>query len=157
MKTETVVFENEDGTTYKINLVGESLGQFHDDLDLKNAKIIRGVWIRPKCYLLEYIGFNNDKESPNFGKLEKRFHIRSKGISKKYIEKIDNELLKVNYDNMMEGKSITYDGITNFKRNWKQRNGDIGIQTIKQTKIINQSTWDGRIYNADELRWEPII
>jgi hypothetical protein len=137
----------------EISLFGTSMGQLHDDIDIvEDGKIIRGIWIRPKLYLLEVMG--KDKET---GKIVIKYHVRSKGINTRYLEKLDEELLVQDYVDMLNGKSVMYKDLTRFNRNWKQRKGDIGIKTVSKIKVINQDKWQGCTYEPATFRWLPNI
>lgn len=150
LKNEVVSFPKHKNDTNVIPVVGKGMGQLHDDLDLIDAKIVRGIWIRPKLYLLEYIGKNKKT-----GEMEKDFHVRSKGVSKSYLDDLDEERLKEDYMKMLLGESVTYKEIQRFERNWKTRNGEIGIKTVSESKTINRTPWEGREYDPNTFRWLP--
>ena len=135
----------------EISLVGSGLGQLHDDLDLKNAKIIRGIWVRPKLYVLEYIGYNSK------GMLQKKLHVRSKGVSSKIFKWMSDSEILERYEKMLKGESDTYNNISTFKRSWKNKESNCyKISTELTKKVINQERWSGRIYNENNHRWIPI-
>jgi hypothetical protein len=137
----------------KIKYPGLNQDQLHDNIDIvQDGKIIKGIWIRPKLYLLEVMGKDHKT-----GKIVIDYHVRSKGINSKYLEKINNEKLVEDYAQMLNGSKVTYDNLTRFNRNWKQRKGEIGIKTITETKVINQQRWEGRVFNATDYRWLPIL
>ena len=140
-----------------IPMVGKQLGQLHDDIDVvANGKIIRAIWVRPKCYILEVIGFDKDLLSQGIKKVVIKYHVRSKGVNKKYLNDIPDEQLMEQYESMMMGGSVKYDNISRFKRSWKNKQS-VGIKTVYETKEINREPWKGRVYNMDELRWYPIF
>ena len=57
-------------------LVGKNIGQLHDDIDiLEGGKIIRAIFVRPKVYIDEIIGYDKD------GKIKIKYHRRRKGYS----------------------------------------------------------------------------
>ena len=110
------------------------LGEIDDDL--KGGKIIRGIWISPKLYALEYVMPDNSVH----------YHLRAKGISNdkmsfdKYIQMLKGEELEIVKDFQM--KKI------HLKRNSKQQ--DIAnFSILHQTdlsKKLNRVPWDGRVF-----------
>ena len=43
------------------DIIGKGMGQLHDDITKVNGgKIIRAVFVRPKLYILEIIGYSKD-------------------------------------------------------------------------------------------------
>ena len=45
-------------------VIGKGMGQLHDDItEVNGGKIIRAVFVRPKLYILEIIGYS--KEEPD--------------------------------------------------------------------------------------------
>lgn len=117
---------------------GKQLGQLDNDLG-DNAKIVRGIWVAPKLYRLEYAknisqaditSYKNmsDKESVNaiyrgqlikitnkteltVGDLIILFHVRGKGVSSSQF----NDNLGW-YEDMLDGKAITAEANNNFKK-----------------------------------------
>jgi len=138
-------------TMEPISLFGDELGQMHNDLDLKNSKIIKGIWIRPKCYILEYIGY--DKKT---NELKKLHHVRSKGINTKYLHYIPEKELIQTYEKLLHGESQKYENIPRFQRFWKDGDG-CGIKTVYETKEINKIIWKGRTYDSANKLWKSII
>jgi hypothetical protein len=60
-------------------VIGKGMGQLHDDItEVNGGKIIRAVFVRPKLYILEIIGYS--KVNPE--KLIIAYHIRAKDITK---------------------------------------------------------------------------
>jgi len=133
-------------------LGNKELGGITDDLG-DDCKIIRGIWIAPKLYMLEYIK-KGDKKL--------HYHFRGKGL------KTDNLTVK-NFEDMDAGKSLTnirefqFKKI-NIKRNSKQR--DIPQFSIvhysksnetdisRLTKTVNAKLWDGRNFtDNDSIPW----
>lgn len=133
----------------QISIVGESMGQLHDDLGLKNSKIIKSYYIRPKCYILEYIGLNSK------GLIERHYHVRSKGVNSKYLDQFDKTKLMKQYEKMLNGKSTKYEKIERFKRNWQNKHGCFNITTVEEIKTINQAMWTGRKYDECTSYWIP--
>ena len=97
-----------------------------------------------------YIGFDSK------GKVQLKYHVRSKGVSESYIKKLSKSDLMKHYENMLNGRSINYKSISNFKRCWKNQENHVGIKTISQDKLINQELWSGRNYDPITCRWYPI-
>jgi hypothetical protein len=145
LQKENVIYDGKE-----IPMVGENLGQLHDDLELKDSKIIKGIWIRPKLYLLEYIGYNKKT-----GELEKRFHIKSKGINSSIFDSMSDKEKVQQYENLLAGKTVDYE-LKQFKRCFKGKDDFVGVRTIDIKKTINKEQWSGRVYNAETFRWYPI-
>jgi hypothetical protein len=132
----------------EISLFGTSMGQLYNDIDIVDkSKIIRGIWFRPKLYLLKVIC--KDKET---GKIVIKYHVRSKGINIKYLKRLNKEQLVWNYVNMLTGEKVIYKDLTRFNRNWKQKKRAIRIKTVSETKVINQEKWQERIYEPETYR-----
>ena len=134
---------------------GNDLGDLSNDLGSK-ARIIRGIWVAPKLYMLEYLDMEmkNKKET---GKVILKYHLKGKGISK-------NSLSKDVFESMDKGGE--FQDIrkfqmkkVNIKRNGKQQ--DIPQFSIlhydsskpadksRLTRNINHNKWDGRLFIDD--------
>ena len=115
------------------------MGGITDDLG-DDCKIIKGIWIAPKLYMLEYIKKNDDKI---------HYHFRGKGLN-------TNTLSKEIYETMDEGGSI--ENVREFqmkKINVKRNNQQKHIphfSILHQTnckKIVNLNKWKGRNFIND--------
>jgi hypothetical protein len=132
----------------------KSLGGITDDLG-DDCKIIKGLWIAPKLYMLEYLKKEKD------GSVSVNHHFRGKGLNKKDLnveayEKMDcgGELSNTRKFQM---KKI------HTKRNSKQQ--DIPQFSIihynkkddkrRLTRVVNSKPWDGRrfINDNDSIPW----
>ena len=118
----------------------KSLGGITDDLGDK-CKIIRGLWIAPKLYMLEYIK-KGDKTL--------HYHFRGKGLS---TAKLTVEV----FENMDKGGSLTNTRDfqmkkVHVKRNSKQQ-GLTPFSILHLTdvsKIVNDKKWTGRNFKPGE-------
>jgi hypothetical protein len=120
----------------------KSLGMITDDLG-DNCKIIKGLWISPKLYMLEYV-----KEGDPPGKTH--YHFRGKGLDKK---KLTPEI----YEKMAEGKSV--ENVRDFQmkkihvsRNSKQQHIPM-FSILHQTdikKMVNSNVWAGRDFTGND-------
>eukprot|EP00732_Lithocolla_globosa_P000138 Lithocolla_globosa_v1_NODE_27_length_9260_cov_179.654861.p5 type:complete len:179 gc:universal NODE_27_length_9260_cov_179.654861:8495-9031(+) len=109
------------------SFVGDKLGQLHDDLG-DEAVIIRGLWIQPKLYCLEYLV--KTKEG-----YEKKVHVRSKGVNLN-----QNPLSVDDFEKLMNDEKIDLKQ-WQFKRVKEDHN--ITIETRHSTKSIG-GRWEGR-------------
>ena len=118
----------------------KSLGGITDDLGDK-CKIIRGLWIAPKLYMLEYI---------KKGEAAPHYHFRGKGLS-------TNKLTVEVFENMDAGGSLTNTREfqmkkINIKRNSNQQ--DIApfsiVHLTNVTKKVNDRKWVGRDFVRNE-------
>jgi hypothetical protein len=109
-------------------LIGENLGQFHSDFDLKGCENIyanRSIFLGKKCYIDELHG--TDEKT---GEQKVDYHIRMKGVPNSTIKHTAKNLgLTVYqlYEKLYEGKAIKFDlteggAKANFKIN---KNGSI--------------------------------
>ena len=134
------------------NFGGKKLGCIDDDLG--GAKIIRGLWIAPKLYMLEYINSKN----------EIHHHFRGKGLTPENLtvavfEKMDKGGTHVD-TRKFQMKKI------NIKRNGKQQ--DIPQFSIvhydsknknhksRLTRTVNDNKWVGRRF-IDDCNSIPFI
>ena len=119
-------------------LVGDNMGQLNDDIDiLEKGKIIRAIFVRPKVYIDEIIGY--DKE----GKIKIKYHKRCKGVKKDLVDKMT---LK-DFEDMLNGDVKSFD-MELFKRDYKHFNKP-AVETYTQKKEINKKAWKGRVLIDD--------
>jgi hypothetical protein len=118
------------------NLGGSALGEIQDDLG-KGCKIIRGLWIAPKLYMLEYI-----KQGDPRGKV--RHHFRGKGLnlnqlSVEIFERLDDGYI-IRNTREFQMKRI------GAKRNSKQKHLQQFsiLHETHLTKFVNANKWKGR-------------
>ena len=143
------------------NLGNQNLGGITDDLG-ESAKIIRGIWVAPKLYALEYIT-KDSREEPTDRELNGEhginsrcphiklvkgvkihYHFRGKGLNA-------NELCIEEYEKMAGGAKYTnvrdfqFKKI-NIKKNSKQLEvNDFSILHLKDiSKDVNKTSWAGR-------------
>lgn len=119
------------------NLGKKSLGMITDDLG-DGCKIIKGLWISPKLYMLEYAKKGDTKT---------HFHFRGKGLS---ADKLSPEL----YEQMAEGKSYTNTRDFQMKKIHAKRNSNqqnipmFSVQHFTNIqKTVNSSRWAGRQFD----------
>lgn len=112
---------------YGRELIGEDLGQFHSDFDLKGCENVyanRSIFLGKKCYIDELKGINEKGEEKT------DYHIRMKGVPNttiKYTAKNLNLTVFELYEKLYEGDKIMFDlteggAKANFKIN---KNGTI--------------------------------
>ncbi|MCI4442518.1 MAG: hypothetical protein JHC39_03335, partial [Lentimicrobium sp.] len=112
---------------YGRELIGEDLGQFHSDFDLKGCENVyanRSIFLGKKCYIDELKGINEKGEEKT------DYHIRMKGVPNttiKYTAKNLNLTVFELYEKLYEGEKIMFDlteggAKANFKIN---KNGTI--------------------------------
>ena len=112
---------------YGRELIGEDLGQFHSDFDLKGCENVyanRSIFLGKKCYIDELKGVNEKGEE------ETDYHIRMKGVPNstiKYTAKNIGVSVYELYEKLYNGESINFDlteggAKANFKVN---KNGTI--------------------------------
>lgn len=124
---------------------GDSLGDLSDDLG--GCKIIRGVWIAPKLYMLVYITKDSDKL---------HYHMRGKGLNKKDLTQEKFELMN---------KGFPETSIRPFSMKKMHINRNSKQQTIEQfsiihyseekdksrlTRTVNTIPWDGRRFIGND-------
>jgi hypothetical protein len=127
------------------DLIGENMGQLHDDVDiLKDGKIIRAVFVRPKVYIDEIIGY--DKE----GKIQIKYHRRCKGVKKDLVDKMKVD----DFEDMLCGKVKSFD-MKLFKRDYKHFDKP-AVETFTQKKEINKTSWKGRKLDLYKNYYAPI-
>jgi hypothetical protein len=112
---------------YGRELIGEDLGQFHSDFDLKGCENVyasRSIFLGKKCYIDELKGIDEN------GKEQTDYHIRMKGVPNstiKYTAKNLNLSVFELYEKLYKGDKIKFDlteggAKANFKIN---KNGTI--------------------------------
>jgi hypothetical protein len=124
---------------------GKKLGCISDDLG--GAKIIRGLWIAPKLYMLEYINSKN----------EIHYHFRGKGLT-------NNSLTVDVFEKLDAGQTFTDTRKfqmkkINIKRNGKQEDvpqfsiihydGSNSTHKSRLTRTVNDVKWFGRRFIDD--------
>jgi hypothetical protein len=148
------------GLEHEINIVGGGMGQLHDDIDcVAEGKIIRAIYIRPKCYLLEVIGKAlNDEEDKGIrkGDIVIKYHIRSKGIASRTLEEFTEEELVAQFEKLFKGESIKYEIKNLFERKWQDKFDFQGVRSVDKEKEINKTKWTGRVYDQSNHYWYPI-
>jgi len=118
----------------------KSLGGITDDLG-DNCKIIKGLWIAPKLYMLEYIKKGDPKP---------HFHFRGKGLNK-------NDLTEAQFEDMSGGKELKNTRRfqmkkLHIKKNSKQQaipafsiiHYSKELNERRLTRTVNSTAWDGR-------------
>ena len=112
---------------YGRELIGEDLGQFHSDFDLKGCDKVyanRSIFLGKKCYIDELKGVDE------YGKEQTDYHIRMKGVPNstiKYTAKSIGVSVYELYEKLYKGDAIKFDlteggAKANFKVN---KNGTI--------------------------------
>lgn len=136
------------GSQLNFNL-GNEIGMLSDDLSSggKKSKIIRGMWIAPKLYMLEYLQLQEDGKTVLL-----KGHKVGKGV-----KKVNGSIpISVeHYIDMCNGNSFSFENKDIFKKNFYKLNSKQiakGIDTFSvvignQKKEINRKLWDGRIFD----------
>jgi len=124
--------------------IGKNLGDMDNDLP-GEGRVIKGIWIAPKLYMMVYLTNKNEIKS----------HIRGKGVPKKLLE--DNIDW---YQKMLDGEAIESIPLTNnfkkihYKKNSKQEDlTNFSIYKTKSTKTLNKSVWSGRIFESNSVSY----
>lgn len=161
------------------NLGNKNLGGITDDLGDK-VKIIRGIWIAPKLYCLEYIdntiGCLNEEDQLKENKKVKNGsieylksgklyrHFRGKGLNK-------SSLNIKQYEKMINGSSLTNTREFQMKKiHIRKNNNQLNIPEFsilhyskdnlndisRLSKIVNSTPWDGRNFIDDNssIPWQ---
>ncbi len=151
------------------------LGGIANDLG-DGCKIIKGIWIAPKLYMLEYIKISSDqsltkkeiseiKEGKLYIKIinDKKlyYHLRGKGVPKGYF--IDGtysyQLYPEAYEAMSEGQRHKTNrafrmGKINVVRNSKQQMFDpfsiYHIESKDTERTLNMTLWNGRDFEGND-------
>lgn len=102
---------------YNKELIGDDMGQFHVDFELKNCKDIcatSSIFLAKKIYIDELQGFDKDT-----GKLKKDYHIRMKGVSKSailnYTENNKNIKPMKIYEKLYNNKTLKFNLLSDKK------------------------------------------
>jgi hypothetical protein len=126
----------------KVEVCPNVLGELDNDI---KGKIIRGIFIAPKLYMLEYV----DKDG------EVHYHFRGKGVQF-HEEKVEVE----KFIKMHEGEAVEYQRDFQMKRirtklTSKQiekglSHFSITHHTGEETKrVLNKNPWQGRNFNSE--------
>ena len=144
--TDTDSLQMHQTHAHRMKRLGDAtLGGMTDDLG--GCKIIRGIWISPKLYYLEYI-----KED-----MKIHYHFRGKGLNAK-------DLSRDVFERMHHGES--YENVRefsmkkiNYKRNSKQKDkrqfsighlsSNIPEQKSRLTRTVNNNKWNGRKFTGN--------
>lgn len=120
-----------------------------EDCGKSTCKIIRGIWIAPKLYALEYVC----ECSP----IEPRFHFRGKGLN-------TDALDITTYEKMLQGESLTNVREFSMKKIHTSRNSNQQLipqfsivhrsnshesEVSSLTRVVNTKKWDGRLFQPD--------
>lgn len=129
------------------DLGNKSLGGITDDLG-DNCKIIKGLWIAPKLYMLEYI--KKDHASESF------YHFRGKGLNKE-------DLTVQQFNDMANGKALSNTRKFQMKKvHIKKNSKQTTIPTFsilhyskdtdpsRLTRVVNSKPWDGRRFIGND-------
>jgi hypothetical protein len=134
----------------------KSLGGITDDLGDK-CKIIKGVWIAPKLYMLEYLKADDD------GKCRKiHYHLRGKGLDKdklkpEHFEKMDKggfipntkdfQMKKIHINRNSKQTAIPQFSIIHYKKENEE-------DKSRLTRTVNKNKWAGRKFvDGGSLPW----
>jgi hypothetical protein len=146
------------------------LGGITNDLG-DGCKVLKGIWIAPKLYMLEYIKKNSDegltkKEIRNMvfmtvinGK-KLFYHLRGKGVSKtiKIKGKVVWQLNPDAYEKMDNGETLKTNRDLQMKKIGINKNSKQGMydpfsifnKKFKDTeRTLNKTLWNGRNFNLD--------
>ena len=147
------------------HIVGEEMGQLHDDIDeVAFGKIIASRFVRPKLYIDVIVGYDKDaykKESRRVaGTLElmdlrrvpivMRTHKRAKGVRPGSRESMSLD----DYDAMIRG--CTHRSVERRFCRKLMVADEPAIDTRFLSKIMNQEQWVGRIFDIATDRYVPI-
>jgi hypothetical protein len=135
-----VKLSNQFKAKYNRELIGEELGQFHTDFDIKyedeNGKVRkckdvysrRLIMLGKKCYIDELVGIDHEcKERVSY-------HARMKGVSGDALEyacqmeELDN-LIGL-YEDLYKGKTISFDLCCGGKKAVFKYSGSMSVQTL---------------------------
>jgi len=123
-------------TVVKVEGNGE-LGQLDNDIKcIKNGKIIRAYFIRPKVYCDEVFGKDKD------GKFKVKYHMRIKGMP----SAAQKTLTMNDFESMANNYSLPEFSSNEFKRSMKD-NESAPIRLVQRKKVINKTLWNGRLYD----------
>ena len=147
-----------------IDLTQEGLGFMTNDLG-KSAKIIEGIWVSPKMYLLRYLVEENgvvlykEHRVGKGVKKDKGYEIK-KGIRK---DKGIIPLAQEDYKTMLDGNSKEIKNKDVFKRftyrvNKSEREKGTKFFSVSirdDVKVLNRTLWAGRVFD-ENLNSVPI-
>ena len=118
------------------------LGLLSDDL--KGGKILRGIWIAPKLYALEYV---------KRGSTKLHYHLRGKGLDRKKMKWAD-------FEAMLEGSSLSNTRSFSIRslahkvpstasclNRFSLRHYEGGEDKKALTRIVNKKPWSGRAFS----------
>jgi hypothetical protein len=119
-KSKVSLLAEEFNKLYNKELIGESLGQFHGDFDVRNSttgKKIKNCYAKESYFLgkksyLDVLTVDSDEEKF----MDTNYHIRLKGISK---NAFPDDIINC-YDSLFKGNSYSFDLLKNkakFHRN----------------------------------------
>lgn len=127
------------------DLIGESLGQLHNDIsEVRDGKIIRSLFVGPKNYMDEIIGFDNKT-----GKIVMAYHTRCKGMPKAVVSKWRTPEFK---------RMLAQEGMEAVVTSFKAALKTTSKPALVKTEMIKQagcSTWSGRKLDIENNRWLP--
>jgi hypothetical protein len=129
----------------------KTLGGITDDLG--DARILRGIWVAPKLYMLEYVVRNDTK-----GDSKLHYHFRGKGLA-------NSSLTVASFEAMDCGGSLTSIRPFQMKRVHIKRSSYEVVDEIDQfsilytenvAKTVNTTKWAGRRFERgqnDSMPW----
>ena len=133
------------------DIIGKEMGQIHDDIsEVNQGKIIRAIFLAPKLYICEIIGYSKKKGEED--KIVIEYHIRGKGVPKDNQKELTFEV----FEDMLfnQNSHIIKEG-RRFAKAFKKTEAP-AIKTVYEDKEINREEWKGRKLNRDSNRWIPL-
>lgn len=153
-----------------IDFTTKGLGNLANELN-GNGKIIKGIWIAPKMYMLQYIYYDKELDKVLFkekivGKGVKKILTEELVIKKNpktakkelVVEKVGKiPLSQDDFEAMQEGKTVEVTNKDVFKRhiyklNKTEKENDMSYFSVSihdMKKSINSTPYEGRIFNED--------
>jgi hypothetical protein len=132
---DEIILSKEYYKKYKKVLIGDNMGQFHSDFEIKDCKNIyakRSIFLGKKCYIDELVGTKDD------GSEKIDYHIRMKGIPNRVI-KYTAKQMEITvfelYEKLYNGDTITFDlteGGLNLMNLKIHKNGQ--VETLRSFK-----------------------
>ena len=127
----------------------KSLGGITDDLG-DNCKIIKGLWIAPKLYMLEYIKKDIDNSAST------HYHFRGKGLNKDALNVDQFEAMSIG-KSLKNTREFQMKKI-HIKKNSKQKeipefsivHYSKEVNEKRLTRIVNTKAWSGRELKGDD-------
>ena len=160
--TDTDSLQMRQTAAHRIKRLGDkSLGGITDDLG-DGVKIIRGIWVAPKLYMLEYIKISEYMSWVSggcVGQCPRHYHFRGKGLANDKLtvtafEKMDAGESMSSTRNFQMKKIHTKVTSTDHENNFEpfsiqhiHGNAALGILT----KTVNTKSWSGRRFLPDDL------